>query len=242
MNRIRWIMLVLATSLVAFWSPVSQLSSAHADTTGTINVNGKVVVTSDINLASNLAVETLLLRVKTAQGSTSPAWENDPSVTSDIKTAVARTITRPDLTPQVSTTTVYVIGSWRTTSRSAFEARLTTMSVAYSTYVCGWAFKRVQYKPGVIVYYWMSLQTRACANGTRLQYKPAQSVNGDGSWGWQYKGCVDCYVNWWPYPTKAVSYAEGKMEIGKWPFKHDRWPWIKHIMSGDGTVVTSSHD
>ena len=90
-------------------------------------------------------------------------------------------------------------------------------------------------------YYWFSLKTSFCWDGTNIQSPPAQEVLGDGSWGWSYLHCESCYVQGWPSPTTYKSYAKGHMNLGvggDW----NRYPWIQHIVYGAGTVRTRYHD
>jgi hypothetical protein len=192
------------------------------------------------DLATPEAVERLLLRIERAQGSDDIAFLDqapDP-----VRKAVLETITRPS-EPDVVAERTGTYGPAETAEilKSLGVARSSNVTTLAS-WTCGWGYKKVTYSPGLIDYYWFSLKTSFCWNGSTIQYTPTQQVLGDGSWGWSYTGCASCYVNGWPAPSAYLSYAQGRMNLGAGPASHNRWPWIQHIVDGGGWVTTTWHD
>ena len=233
----RRIIFVAATVLtVAVAAP-----SAGAATNQMLSLdNGASVTIDGVDWADPTDVELFLLRVETAQGDDSLAWLDSPSTPQAIRDAVLDTITRPSPLQVVDDGISAAI-------QSETDEMLNTLfgpsanTAAASGWTCGWAYKKVRYRPGYITFYWFSLKTPFCWNGTEVQATPAQEVLGDGSWGWSYEGCVSCYVMGWPAPTQYKSYAKGRMNLGT-AVDWNRYPWIEHIVHGDGTVSTTSHD
>jgi len=235
----------LATAIllvVAMATPAAaaQTSTHGADSGFVVVDNGARVPTRNVDWSDPLSVEGFLLRVKDVQGSDSIAWLDADTTPSEIQEAVIATITRnPDA--------VNVIEFTVPMTRQANDQMLQSMfgegavDAALAGWTCGWGYKKVQYKPGLIAYYWFSLRTDFCWNGTNVQATPVQDVNGDGSWGWSYEGCVTCTVTGWPSPTDYKSYAKGHMNLGQ-GVDWNRYPWIQHIVHGNGTVSTTSHD
>lgn len=231
----------LVFAAVAVLAAAFGVAPAAADTNQTLNLGEDISVSVDgVNWKDPIDVEMFLLRVQTAQESDSVAWLDLPSTPSTIRDAVLATVTRPSALQMVDD------GMTNATRAEADEMLKTLFgssaeTAAASGWTCGWAYKKVRYRPGYITYYWFSLKTSFCWDGTDVQATPVQEVLGDGSWGWSYEGCVSCYVVGWPAPTAYKSYAKGRMNLGL-GIDLNRYPWIQHIVRGDGTVSTTSHD
>jgi hypothetical protein len=214
-------------------------SAAPKAASSTVRVERGVVEVTDRDLASPEAVEQLLLRIEKVQGSTSLAFVD--TAPEKVRAAILATITRPAPDDVVESHGTY--GPAETAQLLAQLGVLTEGGDGVQLYgwTCGWGYKKVSYTPGAITYYWFSLKTSFCWDGSTIQYPPIQEVLGDGSWGWSYVGCANCYVTGWPAPTAYKSFAQGHMNLGA-GVDYDRWPWIQHIVDGTGWVYTSWHD
>lgn len=236
------ILAVIVAALLA--SPLPSSASnpqPRFDDPPMITIDGGVrVPTQGVDWEDPLSVESLLLTIQEAQGSDSIEWLSARTTPAYVRDGVLRTITRD---PGNHVTTESIVPA----SESDTERMLAELfgdkaaQAAAAGWTCGWGYKKVQYKPGVIAYYWFSLKTDFCWDGTNVQATPQQTVNGDGSWGWAYEGCNSCTVMGWPAPTDYKSYAQGHMNLGTWP-NWDRYSWIQHIVHGAGTVSTTFHD
>jgi hypothetical protein len=196
--------------------------------------------TAGVRWSDPLSVESFLLKVEKAQGSDSMVWLDSSTTPAYVRTAVIAAITRsPDSLVITETVTPATPLAGKQMLESIFGSDAAT--AAATGWTCGWGNKKVQYKPGLIVYYWFNLRTDFCWNGTSVQATPVQSVNGDGSWGWAYEGCITCTVVGWPKPTAYKSYALGHMNLFN-GIDWNRYPWIQHIVYGNGTVSTTGHD
>ena len=214
---------------------------AGAHTNQTLRLaDGVSVSIAGVDWTDPTDVELFLLRVETALGSDSVTWLDSPSTPQAIRDAVVATVTRPSSLHVVDDG---LSGATQLETEEMLKTLLGPLAktAAASGWTCGWAYKKVRYRPGLITYYWFSLKSSFCWNGTQVQATPVQEVLGQGFWGWSYKGCVSCYVIGWPSPTRYKSYAKGHMNFGiglDW----NRYPWIQHIVRGNGTVSTTSHD
>lgn len=234
------IVMIIATTTPAAAAAGSWQPDDYNWETSVIVDNGARVSIRGINWSDPLSVEEFLLDVEKVQGSDSVAWLDARTTPSHVRNAVISTITRdPDSLVVTETTVAATPRETERMLRQLFGDE--AAQAAASGWTCGWGYKKVQHRPGLLTYYWFSLKTDFCWNGTNVQATPQQDVRGDGSWGWSYEGCTSCTVMGWPAPTDYKSYARGHMNLGAWP-SLDLYPWIQHIVRGNGTVSTSYHN
>lgn len=235
---------MVTVALVATASP-TMAAATDQEYPNSIRIAGSTIELAGYDLASYEGVELLLLEIGKVQGSDDISFLDNDDFPATVGTRIVETLTRESEPMVKESDGVYSPIAGRALAADLLlegpDGRLPSESVLAS-YTCGWGYKKVQYRPGILTYYWFELKTSFCWNGTRIQSSPVQAVNGDGSWGWAYEGCSICTVTGIPSPTKYESYAKGKMNIGVGPTSHTRWPWIKHVVNHQGTVWTSSHD
>lgn len=240
----RMVVLIAAVALVATASP-ALADTSHRAYPDSIRIEGTTIELAGYDLASYEGVELLLLEIGKVQGSDDISFLDNDDFPATLRARIYETLTRESEPTIEESHGVYSPAASRALAADLLlegpDAKPPTESML-SGYTCGWGYKKVSYRPGLITYYWFELKTSFCWNGTRIQSTPVQAVNGDGSWGWSYEGCAICTVVGIPSPTKYESYAKGEMNIGVGPASHTRWPWIKHVVNQHGTVWTSYHD
>ena len=215
MTTLRGIFLAVATLV----GGLMFIPAAQAATAATVDG-----VAIPANLADPIAVEQFLLNLQAVQGSTSLALlAGHPALQAAVTTAETRG----------TSTTQTVTGTATAGQQAQILAETGATPDATAGTVCGWAYKKISYKPGLITYYSLALQTDFCWNGTNLVGTPYQTHSGSASWGWSY-GTRFTTFTWFPYPREFYSGVEADMHLGA----YHNYPYINTYLYGTGGVYT----